>query len=251
MIAIIHTSVATAQDATAEAKGYTQNADSVSISQKKEKEAKTDTTTAFATTDNQQFSTNRDSSFMQTADSMMRVADEQIKRKNTSHFTPDPTKATLYALVCPGLGQIYNRSYWKVPIVYGGIVTLGYLISWNGRVYNDYKNAYYDICIKDPNSQSYKRMVSRYTENDDQWLKNTLKRKRDLYRRYRDMSIFGMVGLYILSVVDSFVDAHLYDFTVSDDLSLRMEPMVKPAEYNDNGLNYSPAIYGLQCSVTF
>ncbi|HOU67340.1 MAG: DUF5683 domain-containing protein [Paludibacteraceae bacterium] len=166
-----------------------------------------------------------------------------------SSFAPDPTRATWYALVCPGLGQIYNRSYWKVPIVYGGMCTLAYLILWNGRMYNDYKNAYHDIADNDPNTNSYERLISGYTNSDMAWLSSTLMRKRDSYRRYRDLSIFGMAGLYVLSVVDAFVDAHLYDFTVSDDLSLRVEPVINP--YLD-GSDYKPtSVFGFQCSVSF
>lgn len=188
---------------------------------------------------------------LQVADSATLDADYTTRKNSLTkeYFRPDPTKATFYALVCPGLGQIYNRSYWKVPIVYGGIVTLGYLIAWNGRTYNDYRNAYHDRCDSDPNTRSYVSIVSNPSEAEEEWVKKALKRKSDTYRRYRDMSIFGMVALYILSVVDSFVDAHLYDFTVSDDLSLKMEPIIKPFEMNES--QYSPTIYGVQCSITF
>lgn len=178
-----------------------------------------------------------------------RVEAKDTVRVFTSSFVPDPAKATWYALVCPGLGQIYNRSYWKVPVLYGGIVTLGYLIVWNGRMYNDYRNAYHDMMDNDPNTHSYESLVSGYTSSDASWLQSTLKRKRDMYRRYRDMSIFGMAGLYLVSVVDAFVDAHLYDFTVSDDLSLRVEPVIRP--YLNGQESMQPAVYGFQCSVTF
>ena len=141
-------------------------------------------------------------------------------------FRPDPAKATWYALVCPGLGQIYNRSYWKVPILYGGVATLSYLIIWNGRRYNDYKNAYHDLMDTDPTTNSYQALVPSHSNYGEEWMQSVLKKRRDMYRRYRDLSIFGMAALYVVSVVDAFVDAHLYDFSVTDDLSLRVEPFV-------------------------
>ncbi|MCQ2194778.1 MAG: DUF5683 domain-containing protein [Paludibacteraceae bacterium] len=168
-----------------------------------------------------------------------------------SDFRPDPAKATWYALVCPGLGQIYNRSYWKVPVLYGGIATLSYLIVWNGRMYNDYKNAYHDIMDTDPTTNSYMSLVPNRADYGDEWMKSALKKRRDMYRRYRDLSIFGMAALYVVSVVDAFVDAHLYDFSVSDDLSLRVEPYVNPYGSNKDGMEMGSSVYGFQCSISF
>lgn len=164
-------------------------------------------------------------------------------------FRPDPARATWYALVCPGLGQIYNRSYWKVPILYGGVATLSYLILWNGRMYNDYKNAYHDLMDTDPTTDSYAQLVPSSAAYGVEWMQGALKKRRDMYRRYRDLSIFGMAALYVVSVLDAFVDAHLYDFTVSDDLSLRVEPMVNP--YGCGAVGTETAFCGFQCSVRF
>lgn len=164
-------------------------------------------------------------------------------------FRPNPTKATWYAVVCPGLGQIYNRSYWKVPIVYGGVATLTYLISWNGKMYNDYRNAYQDIMDNDPNTNSYEALLYYNSNGDLSWKQSTLQRKRDYYRRYRDLSIFGMTLLYVVSIIDAFVDAHLYDFSVTEDLSLRVEPVIK------NYYNSQPVppttMMGFQCTISF
>jgi len=139
-------------------------------------------------------------------------------------FMPDPAKATWYALVCPGLGQIYNRSYWKVPILYGGIATFSYLIMWNGRMYNDYRNAYHDFKDNDPFTNSYQQVLANMPNSNN--VENILKSRRDLYRRNRDMAIFGMVALYLVSVMDAFVDAQLYNFSVSEDLSFQVEPVI-------------------------
>jgi hypothetical protein len=162
-------------------------------------------------------------------------------------FMPDPGKATWYALVCPGLGQIYNRSYWKVPILYGGIVTLTYAIMWNGRMYNDYRNAYHDIDDNNPFTDSYKPLFFNIP-GDENSQRNVLKRKRDYYRRNRDLSVFGMAALYIVSVMDAFVDAQLYNFSVSEDLSLQVEPVI-----NNFFLEDTPDsnMLGFKCTINF
>jgi hypothetical protein len=164
-------------------------------------------------------------------------------------FLPDPTKATWYALICPGLGQIYNRSYWKVPILYGGIATLSYLIMWNGRMYNDYQNAFHDIMDSDPFTNSFEPIFSNMPNADAAWKQSTLRRKRDFYRRNRDLSIFGMALLYVISVVDAFVDAQLYNFSVSEDLSFQVEPVINDFLYiNDMP---KPNMLGLKCTINF
>ena len=163
-------------------------------------------------------------------------------------FMPDPERAVWFALVCPGLGQIYNRSYWKVPILYGGIATFSYLIMWNARMYNDYRNAYHDFVDNDPFTNSYEAIFYNLPNADLGWKKNTLKRKRDYYRRNRDMSIFGMAALYLVSVVDAFVDAQLYNFSVSEDLSFQVEPVI-----NHFFLKDAPDsnMLGFKCTINF
>ena len=150
-------------------------------------------------------------------------------------WTPDPLRATWLAVIVPGLGQIYNRSYWKLPIVYGGLMGCGFAIAWNGEKYNAYKQAYRDILTDADNissspSRSYiailpegytiERMggVSNYT--------NILKDRQNMYRRYRDISIVVGILVYALSVVDAYVDAQLFDFDISDDLSINIEPQI-------------------------
>ncbi len=162
-----------------------------------------------------------------------------------SAFKPDPKRATWYAIVCPGLGQIYNRSYWKLPVLYGGALACTYLITWNGRMYNDYRNAYHDIIDSDPNTNSYMTLFPSY-DGSQSWLPSTLKSKMNSYRRTRDMSVFAVVMLYMVSAVDAFVDAHLYDFTVSDDLSLRVEPIINSYSTDDRSRSF-----GFRCNITF
>ena len=163
-------------------------------------------------------------------------------------FKPNPTKAVIYSAIFPGLGQIYNRKYWKLPIVYGGFLGFSYAISWNGRYYTDYSNGYKDIMDDDPATDSWKNFLP-YGQNpetaDQEWLKTVLKRRKDFYRRYRDLSIIGTVAMYALSMVDAYVDAQLFDFDMSQDLSFRVEPVIiKKTDYLANS-------FGIQCSFHF
>lgn len=148
-----------------------------------------------------------------------------------------PHTATMYAAILPGLGQIYNRKYWKLPLLYGGAAALGYAIHFNNKYLKKYSNAYRDFLLQDPNNKSYMYFVERAHLTEEQvqgqykqWFQNSLKRKKDYYRRYRDLSIFGMAGLYLVQIVDACVDAHFFNFDVSDDLAFNWSPAVSPEE---------------------
>ena len=167
---------------------------------------------------------------------------------DTNVFKPNPTKAVIYAAIFPGLGQIYNRKYWKLPIVYGGFLGFSYAISWNGRYYTDYSNGYQDIMDDDPETKSWENFLS-YGQDpatvDKEWLKTVLKRRKDFYRRYRDLSIIGTIAMYGLSMLDAYVDAQLFDFDISPDLSFRVEPtIIQKTDYFANS-------FGVQCSFSF
>ncbi len=191
--------------------------------------------------------------FVSDADSAKSVSKKDRRlSKNDLYFKPDPKRATWYALVCPGLGQIYNRSYWKLPILYGGILTFTYFLGWNNRMYNEYHNAYRDILDNDPTTKSYENLINNSYNGTQSWLQQTLKSKTNRYRRYRDLSTFGLVALYMVSVVDAFVDAHLYDFTVTDDLSMKVEPVINLYGMEGvTGQTEQRAMVGLQCSFRF
>jgi hypothetical protein len=173
---------------------------------------------------------------------------------NKRMFVPNPTKATWLAIVFPGAGQIYNRKYWKLPIIYGGFAGCAYALSWNGKMYKDYSQAYLDIMDSNPNTNSYQDLLPPgYTYNEEQ-LKNTLKRRKDMFRRYRDLSIFAFIGVYILSIVDAYVDAELSNFDISPDLSMRVGPAVidnngDASPYHSGGLKNKSV--GVQCSLRF
>ena len=163
-------------------------------------------------------------------------------------FKPNPTKALIYSAIFPGLGQIYNRKYWKLPIVYGGFLGFSYAITWNGRYYKDYSNGYKDIMDDDEATDSWKNFLPYGVDPesvDKAWLTDVMKRRKDFYRRYRDLSIIGTVAMYALSMLDAYVDAQLFDFNISSDLSLRVEPaLIQKTDFFANSL-------GVQCSVSF
>lgn len=161
-------------------------------------------------------------------------------------FNPDPNRALWLSALCPGLGQIYNRKYWKVPIVVGGYVGLAYATSWNNRMLSDYTKAYRDIMDSDPSTKSYMDFYPSTTKEEDidkAWLTKALKSKKDFYRRNRDLCIIGMVGLYLVCMVDAYVDASLSHFDISPDLSMRWYPAV---ERTDNTTSF-----GVNCAFIF
>lgn len=163
-------------------------------------------------------------------------------------FNPDPTKAVWMSALCPGLGQIYNRRYWKIPIVVGGYVGLAYATSWNGRMLKDYTRAYRDIMDSDPNTNSYMDFYPSTTKEQDidkEWLKRSLKSKKDFYRRNRDLCIISMVGLYFICMVDAYVDASLSKFDISPNLSVQLAPTVVDSE------DTRSKSMGVQCAFIF
>ena len=145
---------------------------------------------------------------------------------NKKIFIPNPTKATWLAVVFPGGGQIYNRKYWKLPIIYGGFAGCAYALSWNGKMYKDYSQAYLDIMDSNPNTKSYEDLLPPNATYNEEQLKNTLKRRKDMFRRYRDLSIFAFIGVYLISIIDAYVDAELSNFDITPDLSMKVEPTV-------------------------
>lgn len=175
------------------------------------------------------------------------------KKRNWATWRPDTKRAMWLALVLPGAGQIYNRKYWKLPIIYGGFVGCAYAMSWNNQMYHDYSQAYLDIMDDDPNTQSYNQFLhlgAQIDASNIERYKEIFRKRKDRYRRWRDMSMFVMIGVYAFSVIDAYVDASLSEFDISDDLSLRVEPTV----INHNQRTRNPlrsSTLGLQCSLTF
>lgn len=166
-------------------------------------------------------------------------------------FHPTPRKAVLYSAIFPGMGQVYNRKYWKLPILYGGFVGFTYAITWNNGLYRDYLGAYQDIMDSNPETNRWHELIpyGRDPETIDQkWFTDVLQKRKDYYRYYRDLSIIGTVALYMLAMVDAYVDAQLFDFDMSTDLSMQLAPAV--LRERQTGIQAASS-YGLQLSFNF
>jgi hypothetical protein len=163
--------------------------------------------------------------------------DKPVKHK----FQAEPLKATMMAVVFPGLGQIYNRKYWKIPLVYAGFGGLIYSAGINSKNYNLHMKAYQDFDDVIPETQSY--LVLESLKNLDpttydpvlypatanpsttQYVKDGMLRLIDYYKRYRDLSYIGIAGWYLLSVLDANVDASLFNYDISDNLEVAVFPV--------------------------
>lgn len=169
---------------------------------------------------------------------------------NKKIFIPNPTKATWLAVVFPGGGQIYNRKYWKLPIIYGGFAGCAYALSWNGKMYKDYSQAYLDIMDSNPNTKSYEDLLPPNARYNEEQLKNTIKKRKDMFRRYRDLSIFAFIGVYLISIIDAYVDAELSNFDITPDLSMKVEPtVINNNQFQSTSLKDKSV--GLQCVLRF
>ncbi len=133
-----------------------------------------------------------------------------------------PKKAAIYSAVIPGAGQIYTKKYWKVPIIYGGLVTSAYFINDNNNQYKEYREA----------------ALLSYETGEDQlgYTYSELITLKDHYKRNREISYFSFVGVYILNIIDASVNAHLFNFDVSDDISLNIRPY---STFSNTGVSFS------------
>lgn len=182
------------------------------------------------------------------------MPDTVVKRhkRDWNTWRPNAKRALWLAIVLPGAGQIYNRKFWKLPIVYGGFVGCAYAMRWNNQMYRDYSQAYLDLMDDDPNTQSYNQFLHLGAKIDDSNIeryKAIFKNRKDRFRRWRDLSFFCIVAVYALSVVDAYVDASLSEFDISKDLSLRVEPAIINNKVERNPLKANAL--GLSCSLNF
>ncbi|MCW3077521.1 MAG: hypothetical protein JWO32_2130 [Bacteroidetes bacterium] len=140
------------------------------------------------------------------------IKTEGVKNKKAVYGSA--RKASIMSAILPGLGQIYNRKYWKAPVIYAGLGGLGYFFYINNTRYNNYRNGLLyavnngDVAVVDGQA---------YTTSQ-------LQTQKLYYRKFRDFAVIGMGVLYILNIIDANVDAHLKTFDVSDDLSLQIDP---------------------------
>ena len=158
--------------------------------------------------------------------STARCQDTLKVRQDTSHIPVDTTntrkkanRAALLSALLPGTGQIYNKKYWKAPIIYAGLIALGYSIDFNNSNYKIFRKAY--LYRVDGDSTTIDGYESIYPDP------NALLVRKDYYRRTRDLMWIITSGVYILNIIDAYVDGHLSDFDVSDDLSMNAQPGIQ------------------------
>ena len=155
-------------------------------------------------------------------------------------------RATTLATICPGAGQIYNKSYWRVPIVIGGFATTIYCIDWNNRGYQRFKKAYRLRYDAEQNPSLYPN--GSPDEFGGRYASSFLKNLRNSYRRNRDLCIILTAGIYLLQIMDAHVDAHLRDYDISDDLSVDINPTIDYAYHPGAG---NIATMGMNFSFKF
>lgn len=153
-------------------------------------------------------------------------AETKLQKKDSLNLlTPQhsPRKATLFSMALPGLGQAYNKKYWKIPIVYAGFGVLSYYIIGNNDKYQKYKEAYRYVATGDttPTTNPY---VNKYSEDQ-------LLTAKNYFRQRLELSYILTGVWYILNVVDATVDAHFFDYDISETLSLKIEPTVNYAPF--------------------
>lgn len=186
----------------------------------------------------------------ETSDTIVVQPEPQTSQVAIADFQPDAQKAVWLAAVVPGLGQIYNRQYWKVPIIYGGTLGLVYGITWNDRMYVDYRKGYVDLMDKDPNTNYFEHLLPSgvvLDNSNSSYYTKIIKTKLDNYRRYRDLCIIGTAVLYLMSIIDAYVDAQMFDYDISPDLSLEVAPtLIAPSSSYEQDTSV-----GLSCKLKF
>lgn len=159
----------------------------------------------------------------------------KIKSQKTFRLIPEehsPKTAGFASAIVPGLGQAYNRKYWKIPIVYAGLATAGYFIYYNYTIYNNFQKAYELKGDGDTSTNLSSFNVWYITSTEtiyvDGYEPTQLSELSNIYRRNADLSVIVAAGIYALNIIDAVVDAHLFYFDVSDDLSLNVQPFYTP-----------------------
>ena len=167
----------------------------------------------------------------QSSELKVSVPDSIMEKKHS------PRKATIMSTLLPGLGQVYNKKYWKVPVIYAGFGVMTYFIVTNTNEYINYKCAYIEKSNGD-SAGSYANLVKKYSASN-------LLSAREYYRRNMEISILLTALWYILNIVDASVDAHLFTYNISKDLSLKFEPALLPPSYGKNYMS------GIKLSLHF
>jgi hypothetical protein len=156
-----------------------------------------------------------------------------------------PMRATMMGAAFPGFGQIYNRKYWKIPVVYAGFAALGYAVVYNSTNYITYTKGYQDFIDLIPETDSYLELIKgvdparydpvlypeSYNVSDEAWVKDHLLRGTDYYKKYRDLSFIGIAAWYLITILDANVDASLSDYDIGENLNLTFGPASVPGYY--------------------
>lgn len=180
-----------------------------------------------------------------------------VARPAKHKFIADPLRATMLAAALPGVGQIYTRKYWKVPLVYAGFGGIIYAITFNSKEYNIYMKAYQDFTDNIPETNSYLKLIKNvdpstydpvlypktYNPAAAAWYEERMLNAVDYYKKYRDLLYIGIAAWYLFTILDANVDASLYNYDVSNDLDLKIEPVVLPLS--------GQAVVGMSLKVTF
>jgi len=178
-----------------------------------------------------------------------------VIKPHKHHFKAEPLKATMLAVALPGAGQIYNRKFWKIPVVYAGFGALIYTAGFNSKNYLIYMQAYQDFTDAIPQTDSYIKLIpanpseydpvlfpGSYDPTSAKFYEDGLLRMVDYYKRYRDLSYIGIAAWYLISILDANVDASLFDFDVTDNLNITLAPIVMPLPGGYSGAGLSASI---------
>lgn len=151
---------------------------------------------------------------------------DSINGVDTTVIPHSPKRAAVLSAILPGLGQVYNQKYWKVPLVYAAIGTLTYFIIDYNKKYNTYVNAYkdYDAYLRgDLTKTSFNNIRGLENYSDKTYF---LKSYTDFYRRWRDLDVLILAGVYMLNIIDANVDAHFFNFRIDDNLAVNVKPVI-------------------------
>lgn len=173
----------------------------------------------------------------------------QVCAQDTLLATPQEEKphsirrAALYSAILPGLGQVYNQKAWKVPIIYAGFGVLGYFVYSNNGEYQQYKEAY----VYTANGETYpidNPYVGKYNQQQ-------LQQGMDYYRRNRDLSLIISSLWYVLNIMEAYVDAHFFDYDISEDLTMRVGPAIQPMMFGPAVVNPAEVAPGIKLTLKF
>ncbi len=178
------------------------------------------------------------------SDTIKKTASDTTK---THTIKPIASRAVWMGAIVPGFGQIVNKKYWKLPLVYGALGGCGYAVWFNNTSFVKFKTAYNDASDADNSTNSHLKLIPPgFTEDDfggkDAFI-NIIKAQQDYYRRYRDMSVMITVIVYAATLVDAYVDAQLFDFDISPNLTMHIQPSIIQSP--------TSKAYGLQCNFNF